>query len=423
MNFPYAPVLRHPALQRLLPTLVTSSIGDGMSLVAVTWLVLDLAPPGQRGLWIALCAAAMTVPGALVTMLVGRRLRQEPAVVLAKRDAYLRGAFLAVVAISASAGRLSAPGLALLLAAGSLLRPWGSAGRWTLVGLVLPAEHRLAGNALLDWVQEFGTLAGPSVAALVITAIGAPAAIGLDAASFAVLALGYTAAGRYMPAPGSTGPSGVAGPRVDTQGEPRALRRLDVAGVIALTLALFALYGPVDVALPLHAREDLGGGPGVFAAFATAFGVGSLIGGLLAGWLHSVSPQRLTAGIVLGWGLCLLPVGLGAPLPLALASFGLGALIYAPYLAVTTTLLQAATPAAELAGVLALRASLLNLAVPLGAVAAGPFVDTLGPATTITIAALATVALGIAALVVALRTYRRRTRQKQPAARAKDPAM
>lgn len=41
---PYWPVLTHPRLRRVLPGLVISALGDGMSLVAISWLALQLAP-------------------------------------------------------------------------------------------------------------------------------------------------------------------------------------------------------------------------------------------------------------------------------------------------------------------------------------------------------------------------------------------
>ncbi|HEY6312590.1 MAG TPA: hypothetical protein VIY52_17550 [Streptosporangiaceae bacterium] len=47
---PYYPALSHPVLRRVLPGAALSSLGDGMSAVAIAWLALRLAPEASRGL-------------------------------------------------------------------------------------------------------------------------------------------------------------------------------------------------------------------------------------------------------------------------------------------------------------------------------------------------------------------------------------
>jgi hypothetical protein len=49
------------------------------------------------------------------------------------------------------------PGLA------SLLQPWGSAGRFTLLAEVLPARAHLAANAVVGTLAELGTARRPAV--------------------------------------------------------------------------------------------------------------------------------------------------------------------------------------------------------------------------------------------------------------------
>jgi hypothetical protein len=38
-------VLRQPRLRRVLPAMLVSAVGDGMSMVAVAWLAVQIAPP------------------------------------------------------------------------------------------------------------------------------------------------------------------------------------------------------------------------------------------------------------------------------------------------------------------------------------------------------------------------------------------
>jgi hypothetical protein len=51
-------VLGQPALRRILPGMLVSALGDGMSMVAVAWLAVQIAPPGQVGVWTGLAVAA-----------------------------------------------------------------------------------------------------------------------------------------------------------------------------------------------------------------------------------------------------------------------------------------------------------------------------------------------------------------------------
>jgi len=71
---PYWPVVRHRVLQRLLPGFALSYVGEGMSLLAVSWLAIQLVPERSAGVWVAVAVAAYTLPGALGTVLFGRLL-------------------------------------------------------------------------------------------------------------------------------------------------------------------------------------------------------------------------------------------------------------------------------------------------------------------------------------------------------------
>ncbi|WP_088281106.1 MFS transporter [Kineosporia sp. A_224] len=419
--FPYAAVLRSPALRRLLPGLALSAVGDGMRIVALSWLALDLAPPGRGATWVAVCSAVAVVPGLVVALLGGRPLGRLPAVTLGTADALVHATALGAVPVLAAVGLLDVRLLAVLLAVASLLGPWGSAARYTLLAQVLPDDDRVAGNALLSTVTELGTLVGPAVAAVLIAASGPVSAFAVDAATFVALALAYRAARRLVP-PTYGAPARASGEGPVAAGVGAVLRLPAVSGVLALTFVFFALYGPVEVALPVLVREELHAPVSVLSAYVVAFGVGAVLGGVAAGWLGRLPLWPLTSGIVVGWGLCLLPLGLGLPRPVSLAAFALGAFVYAPYLAVTTGLVQRLSPPALLPRVLALRSAFLGFSVPLGAVLAGPVVVAAGARTTILGAAVATVVVGLAAAALGRRVSRRRGDAACPPAARPSPA-
>src|SRR6266496_5938661 len=67
-------------------------------------------------------------------------------------------------------------------------------------------------------------------------------------------------------------------------------------------------------------------------------------------------------GIVLGWGLALIPLGLPTPLWAGLAAFFAGAVIWGPWTSLSMAVFQDAAPPGALTQVIAARSSLLILA-------------------------------------------------------------
>jgi predicted MFS family arabinose efflux permease len=105
---------------------------------------------------------------------------------------------------------------------------------------------------------------------------------------------------------------------------------------------------------------------------------------------------------VVGWGLSLLPFGLGVPTAVTVACFTLGGAIYGPFEALSVTLMQAKAAPEHLAAMLAARSAVLLTASPLGTVLGGPLTTALGPRATLGGSGLATVTLGAVACVLLL---------------------
>jgi hypothetical protein len=118
------------------------------------------------------------------------------------------------------------------------------------------------------------------------------------------------------------------------------------------------------------------------------------LGSLAVGTLRQLPLWPVTVGIVVGWGLSLVPFELGAPTALTVACFMLGGTIYGPFVALSVTLMQAKSPPQHLAAMLASRSAALLTASPLGTAIGGPLTAVLGPRTTLGGSGLATVALG-----------------------------
>ena len=174
-------------------------------------------------------------------------------------------------------------------------------------------------------------------------------------------------------------------------------------GLLALSFVFYLLYGPVEVALPVHVADDLHGSAALLGAFWAVFGVGAVTGQLAAPFLRRWPVWPTMTGIVLGWGLALVPLGLPTPLWVGLAAFFAGAVIWGPWTSLSMAVFQDACPPGALAQVIAARSSLLILAAPLGTALGGPIVAALGARGTLLASALATIALGLITLAVLAR--------------------
>lgn len=229
--------------------------------------------------------------------------------------------------------------------------------------------------------------------------------IGLDALSFAVLAVQV---GRLPGAAGKAAAGKAAAAPVDADRSAAGLQLLrrqpELLGVLALTWFFNFLYGPAEVALPLHVTEDLHAGAGLLGLYWALFGAGAVLGGLAAGALRRFPLWPVTLGIIAGWGLALVPFGLGASAAVTLACFTLGGLIYGPFTALSYTLFQERTPAAWLTTVLAARGAALLTAGPVGTALGGPLTALLGPRQVLAASGIATVVLAVVGAAVRARS-------------------
>lgn len=411
---PYRALLALRPVRRLLLALLASDLGDGMSAVAVAWLAVRLAPEGRAGTLVGLAVAAYALPGVLGALLFGRRLRRLPPAALLRADALTRACFLAAVPLALLCGLLRPAVYVGLLAGSSVLHAWGGGAKYALLGSLVPEARRAAANALLSTSTWVSTIAGPALAGL-LTAFTDPALIlGLDALTFALLALrvgtvdapGVRVAGEPGPAPGSV--------RGVLRTQPVLL------GLLLLTWGFNFLYGPVEVALPLFVHDVANAGGGLLGLYWSLFGCGAVLGTLTVGALRVLPVRGVVLGIVAGHGVALLTFWPPAPSAVPLIGFAVAGAVYGPYSALSYTLFQELTPAALLTSVLALRGAVLLTAAPLGAALGGPLSGALGARAALAATGAGMVALaGAAVATVLLRSAPgvRRARRPHPSGR------
>ncbi|MBB5866960.1 putative MFS family arabinose efflux permease [Allocatelliglobosispora scoriae] len=402
----YLGVLRQPGFRRLLAGLGISYLGDGMSAVVIAWLALTLAAPGQEGAVTAAALAAYSLPAVIGALTLSRWLGGLPSRRLVIGNALLRATMLGTAAALHLAGELRPWSYVVLLALSSLLAAWGQAGIYSLVGALIPAEGRLAANSLVNTALNTAIVLGPPAAGLLVAAVNPGVALALDAVSFLALALavrGITVT--------AVEPSTEDGRR---SGLRLLVRRPELLALALVTAGFWFLYGPVEVALPIHI--DAGGGSArLLGAYWAAFGIGAIVGGLLGGLLRTQRTWPFVIAVVIAWGGILLPFGFGAPTGLTVAMFAVGGLVYGPFPAFITTAFQNATPPGELSTVLAAKGALTGPATPLGMIAGGVMVTAWGGSWTLFASGAATIALALAVAAWRMLPLRRPAPETQPA--------
>ena len=405
----YGRMLGRPVLRRVLPAMLLSAIGDGMSVVAVAWLALRTAPADQAGVWTALAVAAYTLPATLGAAMLARLVRGLSGTALVSLDATLRAIALGTIAALAIANALAPPVYVALLAGSSLLHAWGNAGAYTLIAELVPDEDRVTGNALLSTFIQASYVVGPALAGGLAAWAGPGWVIGADAATFAVLAVACRWAQTSpvptlaVDPPPSLTQSISPAASTATSGTRAILGDRRLTGIIAVTCVFFFLYGPVEVALPIHIAEEVHGSAALLGTFWAVFGLGAIVGSLGAALLRRRPLLTVVSAIIIGWGAALLPLGLTDAVLPGLLGFGVGGLIYGPFNAICTALFQRSSPPHLLSRVLATRTALTLPSTALGTLVGGPIVAAIGGRHTLFASSLLTIALGVLVAAVSRR--------------------
>jgi predicted MFS family arabinose efflux permease len=382
----YRALLADRQTRRLMIGLGVSSVGDGMSIVTIAWLAVQIAPHGALGVFVGATVAAYTLPGAIGALAFARLLRRRPPRVLVLANCALRASLLGAVAVLSLTGDLSPYSCLLLLAGSSILSAWGTAGEYTMLSALGGPAGRLAANSLATAQASAAVILGPAIAGVLLARTSPAWLIAMDAASFAYLGvqasrvtMATSATAESLEAPAA--PSGL-----------QLLRAKRLLSLIVVTWFFFFLYGPVEDALPVYVARDLHSHGSLLGVYWAAFGAGALIASLITGALHSRENRRVTVLIMAGWGACLIPFAF-APTGVTIGCFALGGLIYGPFIPLTYSIFQSAAPTASLPSVLAARSAFTVIATPLGTALGGPLVAAVGAAATLTASGGATILL------------------------------
>ncbi|MFW6689724.1 MFS transporter [Streptomyces sp. MAR4 CNX-425] len=386
---------------RLWSAAVVSRFGDALRGAALPLLAVELT---DSALLVALVTACGHLPWLLFGLLGGAladRVDQRRAMWTVD---VLRGLLMAAFALAVWLDRA---GIALLLvlafALTALQTVFDNAATALLPAVVPAAALGTANGRLLAGQEAVHRFAGTPLVPVLVGA-GAAVPYAVDAVTYllaAVLVAGLPH--RTAPRPAAARPRTPL--RRDIGDGLAALWRDPVLrGVCAATAVANTGIGALVATLVLHLTGWLGAGATGYALALTAYGAGSVAGGVAAGRVAAaLGEARTLVGAGLAQAACLAAFGTVRSLPAAgaaLAVFGFAGMLWT---ATEVTVLQRRSPAGAIGRVSAAFRTLAVSVVPLGAVLGGVLAGSYGMNTP-ALAAAALVGLAVLTLGPAARS-------------------
>jgi hypothetical protein len=390
--------LNERSFRLLLFGQAASYIGDGMVPVAISFAVLDLTGSVAD---IGFVFAARLVPLACFLLIGGvtaDRFPRRTVMIVADAVRFVGQGVLAMLLLSGGARMWHVLVLQAVHGTASAFFMPAVTG---LVPQTVGAERLQQANALRWAAFSSGNVLGPAVAGVLVASIGAGAAIGIDAATFA-LSAGFLVALRLQAQSGAERHS-VLGELAAGWREFASRRWLIAANVVA-ALGNALVIAPFLVAGPAIAKRFLGGAE-AWALIAAAFGGGSIVGGIVAMRVRTRRPMLVGLALVALHALPTALLALRAPA----AIVAVGALAAGAQLTLLNTLwettLQGLIPSHLLSRIAAYDWVSSTVVAPAGFVVAGLLAGSiLGVSGTLWLASA--VALSLAAVTPLIRSVR-----------------
>lgn len=392
---------RAPALLILFATLL-SCAGNGISLVAFPWLVLQRQGSAGQA---SIVAGATTLPLLFSTLVAGTAVDYFGRRWVSMVSDALSAASVAAVPLVASAFGVEAVNVAVLAvlgACGAAFDPAGITARQSM----LPEAAVRAGwsldriNSVYEVILNVAFVVGPGVGGLMIATVGGIATMWVTAAAFAlsimaVAVLRLEGTGRPHHA---TRPQGLVSGVAEGLRFVWSLRVLRALALIDLTVT--ALYLPMEsVLFPKYFSDRQQ--PAQLGSVLVALSIGSLLGALGYLLLASyVSRRTIMLTAVLSFGTATVVIALLPPLPVILVLCALIGLVYGPIQPIYNYVMQTSAPHHLRGRVVGVMASMAYAAGPLGLLLAGPLTDAAGLQVTFFALALPILVVGLVCIRV-----------------------
>jgi MFS family permease len=382
----------------------TSTLGDGLVPVALAFAVIQSLDRGPSALGIVLAAASVPV---VVFVLAGGVLadRLPRQMVMLVSDS-VRGLVQATLAILLLTETAEVWHLAVLMAIYGTAQAFFQPAATGLVPATISPERLQQANALLGLSRSLAFVIGPAVAGVIAATTNPGIVFVFDALTFAVSAISLA----LLRLPRSRR----AGERqsffADLKGGWHELVSHTWLWVIVAWAAAFLgiVVAPYMTLGPVIAKESLGG-PAAWGMIAAGWGVGTVVGGLIAMRWKPLRPMLVCCAAVLLIAPAMTLLALRAPAPLIAIFNALGGSGMGMFGALWQTTLQQHVREEALSRVSAWDWMGSYLFLPLGLILAGPVSDVIGISQTLWISVAFIVLSTLAVLLVPdVRNLRRR---------------
>ncbi len=289
-----------------------SALGDSLSKTAMPLLVLALT---GSGLHMGIIAMLSAMPMLLLGVPAGAWADRVDRRRMMLWSDVGRALLIACVPLAAAAGVPVLPVLYAIAVPVGVLYVVFEAACLSCVPALVGRDRIGEANAVLSIGNALGYVAGPSLAGVLVAAVGGAVTLGIDAVTFAVSAVTLL----YIRRPLQTAAERVQG----TMGRQVREGLEFIAGhrLLRVTLVYWAAItfftAPVVICATFFVREDLGWSPRVLGVIITVYAVGAIAGALLAPRLRQVPGRLMVGGTVVG-GVALLVLSVTSWLPLTL---------------------------------------------------------------------------------------------------------
>jgi MFS family permease len=365
--------LRHRNYRLFFWGQLVSLIGTWMQQTAMSWFVYDIT---NSKLLLGAVAAVGSAPMMLFSIWGGALADLYPkrSILLATQTAQMLCAFL--LAVGAWAGFATPLFIIVISALNGIAMGFDMPARQAFTVEMASREDLLNAISLNSSIVNGARVVGPSIAGLIIGAVGVAMCFFLNGVTFVAVIAGLLMM-RLTPfeRPVRT----VSAGEHAWEGIAYSIKQQRVRTILLLFLAVGVFGWSYAVLMPAFARDVLRRGANGYGILMSASGTGAFVGALVvATYGHLFTPRKLALGGVWLFSAALLALSLTQSFYLALVSLlfsGFGMLLF---FSTSNTVLQTIVPDEMRGRVMGVWSLVFGAMIPLGSLEAGALAHWLG---------------------------------------------
>jgi MFS family permease len=374
---------------------LVSLIGTWMQQTAMSWFVYEIT---NSKFLLGAVAAVGSAPMMLFATWGGSLADLYPkrSILVATQTAQMICAFLLAVGIWA--GFANATFIVIIAALNGVAMGFDMPARQAFTVEMTSREDLLNAISLNSSVVNGARVIGPSLAGLMIGAVGVATCFLINALSFVAVIAGLL----MMRLPSFERKAAIVSPAEHAwNGIVYSFQHPRVRTILLLFLAVGVFGWSYMVVMPAFARDVLGRGADGFGILMSASGTGALIGALfVATFGHRVTPRKLALGGVWVFSAALLAFSFARNFYVALGFLfvaGFGMLLF---FSTTNTVLQTIVADDMRGRVMGVWSLVFGAMIPLGSLEAGAVANWFGTPTALALGGIVCAVSGLVALLV-----------------------